>query len=474
MFDNLSSSFSKIFSTLSRAKIVTESHIDDAISQIKLSLLDADVDLKVVKSFTEGLKPKLLGQDVVKGVKPVEMIIKITQDELAAILGSDFETIYKPHGAKKVIMMVGLQGSGKTTSTAKLALHLKSKYQINPIVTSLDFRRPAAQEQLKILAQNNNISIFEDSTAQDVITKTRHCLDASKNHELLLLDTAGRTQIDDELMQELVEIKKIAKPDEILLVVDALIGRQSLDVAQKFHDLLGLTGVILTRVDGDGRNGVALNIRHTLGVQIKYFGTGEKISNFEEFHPDRIASRILDMGDVVSLVEKAQELIDEKETTDMMAKMQKGQFDMNDLLKQLQALKKFGGIGKILGFLPGAAHLKEAMNANGMGKDFITKQEVIILSMTKTERSNPQIILKSSSRLKRVADGSGTKIADVNRVLNRFFEMKTIMDKVAKTNPKLAADPNAKLSQGDLMSLLQGGGAKKKSDLNPNKKRYKF
>jgi signal recognition particle subunit SRP54 len=431
MFDAISVSFRGIISRLGNAKTITPQHLEDVIEDIRNALLEADVALSVVNKFTANLRQKIIGQSVLKGVKASDMIIKLTQDEITALLGEPFkgvELAQKP----LVVMMLGLQGSGKTTSTAKLGLFLKKKKSVKPFLISLDMQRPAAQEQIETLAVNNGLGYLKAVPNENVMDKLQRGLAEAKDYgaDLIFLDTAGRLQIDEGLMSELVQIETIARPHEKILVLDSLIGRESINISRGFGDKIAVTGVILTRVDGDGRGGVALNVKDALGVQIKYLGTGEKIQEFEEFHPDRIASRILDMGDIVSLVEKTQEEIDEAEVARITDKIKAGTFDLNDLLTQIRGMKKMGGMSKILGFLPGMSAFKQYVKDATVDDSFFAKQEAMILSMTKWERANPLKLVNSSSRKARIATGAGLRIIDVNQLLKRFQDIKQMMGKV--------------------------------------------
>ena len=446
MFKSLATKFNNIFSGLS-GKVIKEEDIKKAVKEIRIALLEADVALDSVKSFIAGLEPKLMGEEVIKGSHPVQMIIKLTQDEITRILGENHEGLHLK-GQPVVILMVGLQGAGKTTSSAKLALKLKNSGK-KVLLASTDTRRPAAQAQLEILAKKAEVASLEIVPAETPLQITKRALHQAQGFDVLIIDTAGRSEIDDDLMEELKQIKNLANPAEILLTLDAFFGRKSLDLAIGFNEKLGITGVIITRMDGDPRGGLAFNIKHILKKPIKFYGTGEKIEDFEDFYPERIASRILDMGDVVSLVEEAKEKIDEAEMQKMEEKMRKGKFDFEDFLSQIRSMKKMGGLAKIASFIPGASKLMSGID-EGKQKE-IYKQEAIILSMTRKERSNPTLLLLHS-RKDRIAKGSGVKLADVNKLLKQFDQMKTMMGAFSKIDK--SALENIK-SPEDLMKMMK-------------------
>lgn len=433
MFSSIASKFNNIFSSLSSKKIITEEDVEKSVREIRVALLEADVSLEIVKKFITNLKAKLVGEGVIKSVSPAQMIIKITQDEITQILGNEFIHIKTSDTLPTIIMLVGLQGAGKTTTAAKLGNYLKKK-QFKPFLASLDTRRPAAQKQLEILCHTNNLESLSIIEGQQSLDITKRAIEEAKKRgcDFLILDTAGRQQVEEDLMSEISEIQKLAKPSETLMVIDAMIGRQSLDIAKRFNEVTPLSGVVLTRTEGDTRGGVALNIRESIGCPIRFYGTGEKVNDFEEFYPDRIASKLLDMGDIVSLVEKAKEQIDEKEMLAMQKKLEKGKFDLDDFLKQLQGLKKMGGLAKMMSFIPGASKLQGFMG-EGRQKD-LEKQEAIILSMTKKERRKPEIIINSASRKERITKGSGTTLLELNKLLKQFGKMKEMFSKAGGMN----------------------------------------
>ena len=430
MFENLSNRLQDVFSSLKKTGSIDETALDLAMRDIRRALLEADVSLEVVKKFISEVKQKALGQEIIQSISPSQMIIKLVNDELINILGNDTATINIEGKKPASLMLVGLQGSGKTTSIAKLAKFIKSKYNKNILLVSLDVNRPAAFEQLQKLAIDIDIEILPkvENQSPDNIAKRAIAAAEINDIDLILFDTAGRTSIDDNLMQELKELESIVEPIETLLILDSMTGQDAINVAKNFSDKIKLTGSILTRVDGDARGGAALSLKMTTGCPIKFIGNGEKIDDIEIFHPDRIANRILDMGDVVTLVEKAAENIDHQEAEKMAERLQQGEFDLNDLLSQINQMKKMGGISSMLKFIPGMKNLGD--KANTVSDDAIKKQEAIILSMTKLERRKPKMI--NSSRKQRIAKGSGTVVSEVNRILKQHRKMADMMKRVSK------------------------------------------
>ncbi len=436
MFDNFSSKITKIFDTISGKKFISEDDLNATMREIRVALLEADVSLPIAKDFIEKIKAEALGQRVVKSVSPGQMIVKIVHDELVKLLGGEKSEINFNNKPPIIILMVGLQGAGKTTTSGKLALRLKNKNHKKVLLASLDTHRPAAAEQLKILAQKISVDCDEFNSAKKPLFLAKKAVQKAieGGYEVLILDTAGRTHINDEMMQELQEISETVNPMETLLVVDSMIGQDAVNVAKNFSQKLQLSGIILTRLDGDARGGAALTMKAAANQPIKFIGVGEKIDELDEFNPERIASRIIGMGDVVSLVEKAQEIFDAKEMEKAAKKMQKGQFDFNDLLSQIRNMKKMGGLGSIINLLPGAGKIKEHLGKlNGFEKE-IKLQEALILSMTKKERANPGIL--NSSRKHRVAKGAGSTIQEVNRLLKKYKQMQKMMKKFGKIDPK--------------------------------------
>lgn len=436
MFESLSNNLNKIINKITSRGFLTEDDIDHTMREIRIALLEADVSLSVVKELTSKIKENAKEKKILQSISPGQMVVKIVHDELVEVLGKEVTPINLSAKPPAVIMFVGLQGSGKTTSCAKLALLLKQKMHKNVLLASLDTQRPAAKEQLQSLGKQINISSLEIKDKESAIDIAKRAILTTKNsiNDVLILDTAGRLHIDEELMEELKEIKKLTNPVEIIFVADSLTGQDAVNIAKKFHEALSITSIILTRIDGDARGGAALSIAHTIGRPIKYVGVGEKMNEFQEFYPNRIASRILGMGDVVSLVEKAAEHIDEEDAKRISARIQKGIFNLNDFLSQLKSLKKMGGIGSMLGMIPGLGKLKSAISDTNFNEDTLKYQEAIILSMTMNERKNYKII--NGSRRKRIAMGSGTSVQEVNRLLNQFQEMSNMMKKFGKMDQK--------------------------------------
>ncbi|MEZ4872618.1 MAG: signal recognition particle protein [Bdellovibrionales bacterium] len=431
MFNNLSEKLTSSLNKIRGKGKISEENIESAIREIRLSLLDADVNFKVVKSFIGRVKEKALGQDVLSSVSPGQQFTKIVNDELVNLLGGDAEGLIT-RGSPGVIFLVGLQGTGKTTTTAKLALHIRKTLKKRPGLVPVDVYRPAAIDQLQTLAKANDIPCFPSDPSnkpEEILEKAKAW--ATENMiDVILVDTAGRLQIDDALMGELKRLKQIWEPKETLLVADAMLGQQSVNVAEGFNNAIGISGLVLTKVDGDARGGAALSIRETTGVPIKFLGVGEKVGNLEVFHPERLASRILDMGDVVSLVEKAQEVIDEKTARESAKKLAKNQFTMDDFLQQIQMMKKMGGMESILKMLPGAGQMMKKMKNMAPPDDEVKKIEAIIRSMTLAERSNHKIL--NGSRRLRIANGSGTEVQDVNRFVKQFEQSKKMMSQMMK------------------------------------------
>lgn len=436
MLDNFSNKITKIFDNLSGKKFIGEDDLNAAMREIRIALLEADVALIIAKEFIEKVKAEALGKEVVKSVSAGQMVIKIVHDELVKLLGSEKAEINFNTKPPAIILMAGLQASGKTTSSAKLALRLKNKNHKKILLASLDIYRPAAAEQLKILAEKINVDFdeFDGNKKPLELAKKAKQKAIDGGYDVLILDTAGRIHIDENMMNEIVTISNNIEPCETLLVVDAMIGQDAINVAKNFNEKLNITGVILTRLDGDTRGGAALTMKAATNCAIKFIGVGEKLEEFEEFDPNRIASRIIGMGDVVSLVEKAQEVFDAKEMEKAAKKMQKGIFDFDDLLSQIRNMKKMGGFSNILNMLPGMGKIKEQLSQmNGMEKE-LKLQEALILSMTKKERRKPDIL--TSSRKHRIAKGAGSTIQEVNRLLKKYKQMQKMMSKFGKIDPK--------------------------------------
>ncbi|MBQ8481510.1 MAG: signal recognition particle protein [Alphaproteobacteria bacterium] len=452
MFESLTDKLSKAFSKITSRGVLSEKDIDDAMREIRIALLEADVSLSVVKDFIAKVKLEALGEKVVKSVQPGQMVIKIVHDELVKLLGAEDTELNFNAPAPVCMMLVGLQGSGKTTTAAKIAKKLKKNKRI--LLASLDIYRPAAQEQLAHLGKQIEVDVLPTVAGQKPLEITKRALSEAKIgvYDLLILDTAGRLQIDEVLMDEVAEVKKLANPTETLLVADALIGQEACNVAREFNDKIGVTGLVLTRLDGTSRVGAALSMKMVSGAAIKFLGTGEKLDDIEEFHADRIAGRILGQGDVVSLVEKAIENVDREEAEKMANKMMKGSFDLNDMLNQMRQMQKIGSMGSILGMLPGMSKFKSQIEESGVCDNLMKKQEAIILSMTKKERANPDII--KASRKRRIAQGAGVEVHDVNVLLKSFEQMSTMMKKMGRFGSMSAM---SKMFKGNPFGKMSGG-----------------
>ena len=436
MFENLTNKFEEIFSSLKKAPSLDEKQVDEGLRNIRQALLEADVSLSVAKEFVDKVKPKALGKEIIRSTSPGQMVIKIVHDELVNLLGESNSEINLNAVPPVSIMLVGLQGSGKTTTTAKLAKFLEKNKKKKIMMVSLDVYRPAAQEQLKTLGEHNDILTLPAIQGQLPADICRRALSAAtlNGADIILFDTAGRTQIDLQMMSEIKEIEKIIKPSEVVLVADSLTGQVAAEVAKEFKNTVNVSGIILTRADGDGRGGAALSMKFVSQVPIKFLGIGEKIENFEVFHPDRIANRILGMGDIVSLVEKASQDLGEENIKKAEENLKKGKFSMADYLTQLRQMKKMGGIEGLMSFMPGVSKIKSQMDKAGVDEKIITQNEAIILSMTKKEREDPKII--DGSRRKRIANGSGTDVATINKLLKQFKMMSEMMKKMSKGNLK--------------------------------------
>ncbi len=423
-FENLSEKLNEVFKKLTGKGILSEKDIDEAMREVKLALLEADVNFKVVKEFVTTVKEKAMGEEVMKSLTPGQMVIKIVSDELTALMGgTNSKLTYSPSGFT-TILMVGLQGTGKTTTTAKLAAYLKKEGK-HPMLAACDVQRPAAIDQLEVVGSQVDVPVYTDRSCKD---PAKIACDAKKEAEkkglnVLLVDTAGRLHVDEELMEELVRIKKEVKPHEILLVVDAMTGQDAVTAANAFHEALGIDGIIMTKLDGDTRGGAALSVKSVTGRPIKFVGMGEKLDALEAFHPDRMAQRILGMGDVMTLIEKAQDSFDQKKAEELEKKLAKNKFDLEDFLDQFGQIRNMGGLGKMLSMIPGAARISDEQEDQAE-KEFKT-MEAIIQSMTKEERKDPRIL--DASRRKRIAAGSGTTVTKVNSLIKKYDEAKKLM-----------------------------------------------
>ena len=428
MFENLSERLDKSFKILKGQGQITEINIAETLKDIRRALLDADVNFKIAKKFTDDVKEKALGQEVLTAVKPGQLMVKIVKDELAMLMGGTFTDIELTSNPS-VILMSGLQGSGKTTFSGKLGNLLKTKKGKNPLLVACDVYRPAAIDQLKVLGEQIGVPVYSDEGNKDPVKIAKAAIKEAnaKGHDVVIVDTAGRLAVDEQMMNEITAIKKAINPDEILFVVDAMTGQDAVNTAKEFNDRLDFSGVVLTKLDGDTRGGAALSIRSVVQKPIKFVGTGEKVDALDVFHPDRMAERILGMGDIVSLVEKAQEQFDEEEAKKLQKKLQKNTFNFDDFLKQINQIKKMGNLKDVVGMIPG---MGKAMKGMDIDDDAFKHIEAIIFSMTAEERENPSVI--NGGRRKRIATGSGTNIQEVNRLLKQFSETRKMMKMVSQ------------------------------------------
>ena len=427
MFESLSEKLSGILDKLTGRGALSEEDVNAAMREVRRALLEADVALEVVRSFVDRTRTKAVGASVIKSVKPGQMVVKIVHDSLVETLGTDLQAIDLNAPAPVSIMLVGLQGAGKTTTAAKIAKRLTERDKHKVLMASLDVKRPAAQEQLAVLGEQVGVATLPIVFGEDPVAIAKRAENAARlqGYDVVILDTAGRTHIDEPLMQEMADIRDAARPHEILLVADALTGQDAVNLAKNFNEQVGLTGIVLTRMDGDGRGGAALSMRAVTGKPIKLLGIGEKMNAIEDFHPARLADRILGMGDIVSLVEKAAQNIDAAQAAKMAEKMRKGVFDLNDLSEQLSQIDKLGGMGGIMGMLPGVAKIKDQLNSANLDDKFVKRQRAIISSMTPQERRNPDLL--KASRKKRIAAGSGVTVEYVNRLLKQHRQMADMM-----------------------------------------------
>lgn len=430
MFESLSSRLTGIFNGLGNKGRLTEKDVDSALRDIRMALLEADVNFKVARSFVDRIRDRAIQENVLKSLTPGQQVVKITNDELTQILGASSRKLESGSGSNSVILMVGLNGSGKTTTTAKLANFLTKSGQINYMVAA-DLHRPAAIDQLEILGKQIDVEVYRGADSEDIDQVVANGIKngITKNAVWTVIDTAGRFQVDDDLMTELETIKKISKPLETLLVIDAMTGQEAVNVAHDFNERIGLTGLVMTKMDGDARGGAALSIFSTTNVPIKFIGVGERVDDLEEFHPDRLASRILGMGDMLTLIEKAEESFDQQNSIQLNKKMRQDAFDLNDFLGQLQQVKKMGSFGQLMDLMPGMSGIKSRMGDQDLGDKNLIKIEAIIFSMTPKERRNPSLI--GGKRRRRIAQGSGTKPQDVNQLLNQFRQAQKMMKQLA-------------------------------------------
>ena len=451
MFEVLTEKLEGVFKRLGNKGRLTETDVDEALREVRMSLLEADVNFKVARDFVARIRERALEQEVLRSVTPGEQVVKITNEELISIMGGGVHGLEASSKRPSVILMIGLNGSGKTTSSAKLALYLKQSGQL-PVLIAADLQRPAAVEQLETLGQQSEVTVYQSDKSErtDKVANAGVQRAAYLGASWAIVDTAGRFQIDDELMSELQEVKSAISPAETLLVVDAMTGQDAVRTAQEFHTRIGLTGLILTKLDGDARGGAALSISSVTGVPIKFIGTGERVESLEQFHPDRLASRILGMGDMLTLIDKAQATFDEQEAVALEKKIRQATFDLEDFLGQLQQLKKMGPISQIAEMIPGFSALSGRVQANELDDAHLRKVEAVIHSMTPQERQRPEII--GGSRRRRIARGSGTTPQDVNQLLNQFRQMQRLMRQMT-SNKGRKRMARAMRGQGDLFSL---------------------
>ncbi len=433
-FENLTSRFQMALRRLSGKAKLSENDIEEMMREIRLSLLEADVNYKIVKEFTEEVKSIALGEKILKGLNPDQQVVKVVNDELVKLMGNEAVSLNLKDTDISVIMMVGLQGAGKTTTAGKLAAYIRKSFDKSPLLVAADIYRPAAVEQLVTVGNQLNIPVYQEGTTVSPLTIVKNAMKFARDNNIdtVIIDTAGRLHINETLMSELQDIQKITKADEILLTVDAMTGQDAVNVATAFNEALAVTGCILTKLDGDTRGGAALSIRKVTGVPIKFSGTGEKLTDLEVFHPERMASRILGMGDVLSLIEKATEEIDEDEAMSMMEKMMSGSFNFNDLLKQMKMIKRMGAFSGILKMLPGMSALQNTEKVDDKQLVYI---EAIISSMTKEERNHPELVERSSSRRSRIANGSGRSTTEVNRLVSMLEKQQKMMKSLSGMNP---------------------------------------
>lgn len=427
MFDNLSEKFSDAFRGLRGKNKISEENIEETLKNVKTALLEADVNFKVVKEFVEKVKAEALGEKVLRGVEPGQQFVKIMHDELAKLMGGEFEELNLNRKPVIPILIVGLNGSGKTTFTGKLALYLRNKNKKDVYLIPADNFRPAAKDQLITHAKNLGVDYFDSDLSMKPVDIVRAGLEAAKrlHKEIAIIDTAGRLQVDEELMQQLVDVRKSLDNPEVLMVADAMTGQEAVNVAKVFHERVGLTGIVLSKMDSDARGGAALSIRYVTGVPIKFISVGEKMKDLDPFHPDRLAKRILDMGDVVSLVEKAEEAINQDDAMGMMQNLERGKFTINDFVKQMETINRLGSFGSILKMIPGMGGALRQMGDLSPAEDEMKKMRVIINSMTKKERDNVDMI--DGSRRKRIATGAGRSVQEVNQFIERFGQMRQMM-----------------------------------------------
>lgn len=461
MFESLTSGLGAVFDRLRQRGTLTEADVDGALTEIRRALLEADVALPVVSDFVEQVRTRAIGQEILSSISPGQMVVKVVHDQLVDMLGSSEPEPLKIASPPAFILMVGLQGSGKTTTTAKLAKHIASQTRKKLMLASLDNRRPAAMEQLATLGERAGIDTLEIVPEEDALAIARRAKEQAtrRGYEVILLDTAGRMAIDEELMAEMIAIRDLIRPREIILVADSLTGQDAVRVAEGFQAAVELTGIILTRLDGDNRGGAALAMRATTGRPIRFAGVGEGLDDLEVFHPDRMASRIVGQGDILSLVEKAQDQASAADTERMQKRLDKGRFDLNDLMKQFQALTKMGGISSVMGMLPGVGQAAAKLPAAMQDESVLTRQIAVIQSMTPRERRQPELL--QATRKRRVAAGAGVDVEDVNRLLVMHKQFQNVVRKMAKSGKSIPDDPLR--AQAAFAQMMAGGGTRLKT-----------
>lgn len=465
-FDNLSDRLQMALRRVRGKGRLTEKDIEEMMREVRLSLLEADVNFKVVKSFTKEVKEEALGDRILKGLNPGQQVVKIVSDALQKVMGDKAEPLKLNVVGISKIMMVGLQGAGKTTTAGKLAAYLRKNNNLKPLLVALDVYRPAAIDQLKTIGAQLSIDVFEMGTSEKPLSIIKNAMDyaAANGHNLVIADTAGRLHIDTDMMNELVEVKEFLKPEEILLTLDAMTGQDAVTVAASFNDQLAVTGSILTKLDGDTRGGAALSLRQVTNIPIKFMGMGEKLDQLEVFHPERMASRILGMGDVMTLVDKVTQNVDEDDMMGMMEKMMSGKFNYNDFIKQLKMIKRMGSLGGIMKLIPGMGKAMKGANVDDKQLVFI---EAIISSMTKAERKNTKLIAQSSSRRRRVASGSGRSVSEVNKLIQSLDQQKVMMKRMGNMDP-------SKINPNNPMAAMQGAPVKQKKGKGKGRKRFRY
>lgn len=465
-FDNLSDRLQMAMRRVTGKGRLTENDIDEMMREVRLSLLEADVNYKVVREFTKEVKEQAMGEKILKGLNPGQQVVKLVHDELKNVMGEKAVPIALNMVGITKIMLVGLQGAGKTTTAGKLALFLRKQHNVKPLLVALDIYRPAAVEQLKTLGAQLNVDVFEKGTTEKPENILKQAMDfaVQNGNTVVIADTAGRLHIDENMMDELVRIKDVMKPDEILLTIDAMTGQDAVTVADSFNQTLHVTGAILTKLDGDTRGGAALSLRRVTNVPIKLMGMGEKLDQLEVFHPERMASRILGMGDVMTLVDKVTQNIDEDDMMGLMEKMMSGKFNYNDYIKQLKMIKRMGSLGGIMKLIPGMGN---ALKGQNIDEKQLVYVEAMISSMTKEERKNPKLIAQSSSRRKRIANGSGRKVSEVNRLIQSLEQQAVMMKRMSGMDP-------SKMNPNNPLGSMPKQPVKQKKGKGKNKGRLRF